>query len=173
MPGLYSKKREGPLKMIELPSGPWENVATDFHGPLSSGEHLLVVIDEYSRYPVVGIVSSTSCKAAIPKSDKIFSEFGIPIKVKSDNGPPFNSIEFKKIFNHMGFNHKPIQPEHPESNGLVEKFNANLEKVMHTAKVESINWRQELNTFLRNYRATPHLTTNESPADLLFQKKQL
>ena len=71
----------------------------------------------------------------------------------------------------MGFDHKPIQPEHPESNGLVEKFNASLEKVIHTAKVESKNWRQELNTFLRNYRATPQLTTKEAPADLLFQKR--
>ena len=69
----------------------------------------------------------------------------------------------------MGLDHKPIQPEHPESNGLVEKFNANLEKVMHTAKVESKNWRQKRNTFLRNYRATPQLTAKESPADLLFQ----
>ena len=69
----------------------------------------------------------------------------------------------------MGLDHKPIQPEHPESNGLVEKFNANLEKVMQTAKVESKHWRQKRNTFLRNYRATPQLTAKESPADLLFQ----
>ena len=78
------------------------------------------------------IVSSTSYKAAIPKFDKIFSEFGIPVKVKSDNGPPFNGTEFRNFSKYMGFDHKPIQPEHPESNGLVEKFNASLEKVIHT-----------------------------------------
>ena len=96
------------------------------------------------------------------KFDKIFSEFGIPIKVKSDNGPPFNGVAFKNFAKYMGFDHKPIQPEHPESNGVAEKFNANLEKVIHTAKVESKNWRQELNIILRNYRATHHSTTIEN-----------
>ena len=82
-----------------------------------------------------------------------------------------NECFIQTFSKYMGFDHKPIQPEHPESNGLDEKFNASLEKVIHTAKVESKNWRQELNTFLRNYRATPQLTTKEAPADLLFQKR--
>ena len=49
------KNEKEPLKMTALPNGPWENVVTDLHGPLSSGEHLLVVIDEHSQYPVVEI----------------------------------------------------------------------------------------------------------------------
>ena len=55
IPGQVSvlKIEKEPLKMTELPNRPWENVATDFPGPLSRGEHLLMVIDEYIRYPVV------------------------------------------------------------------------------------------------------------------------
>ena len=163
--------RKEPLKMSVLPNGPWEYVATDFHGPLSSGDYLLTVIDEYSRYPIVEIVKSTSYKAAIPKYDKIFSLFGIPLKVKSDNGAPFNGIEFKNFANYMGFQHQLITPEHPEANGLVEKFNSGLEKIIRTSRIESKNWRKELNSYLRNYRATPHSTTNKAAAELLFQSQ--
>ena len=53
----------------------------------------------------------------------------------------------------------------------MEKFNTGLEKILHTSNVEQKDWCRELNTYLRNYRATPHLTTNESPANLLFQKR--
>ena len=39
-----------PLKMIELSKGPWQKVNVDFVGPFPSGEYVLVVIDNYSRY---------------------------------------------------------------------------------------------------------------------------
>ena len=39
-----------PLRMTDMPSGPWQKVHLDLYGPLPSGEHLLVCIDRYSRY---------------------------------------------------------------------------------------------------------------------------
>jgi hypothetical protein len=44
----------------------------------------------------------------------------------------------------------------------------NLGKVVQGAKVEGKPWRQQLYYFLRNYRATPHSTTNQPPATLIF-----
>ena len=84
-----------PLKMSALPSGPWHHVAADFYGPLPSGQTLMVVIDEYSRFVEVETVSSTSAAAVIPKLDKIFATHGIPELLKTDNGPPFTSHAFK------------------------------------------------------------------------------
>ncbi|KAK3747024.1 hypothetical protein QZH41_010333 [Actinostola sp. cb2023] len=55
--------------MSPLPTSPWQEVSIDFKD-LSSGEYLLVITDDYSRYPVVEIVRSTSAKAVIPKLDK-------------------------------------------------------------------------------------------------------
>ena len=52
--------RREPLQPTPLPSGPWIAVAIDFAGPFPSAEYLLVVTDEYSRYPEVENVSSTS-----------------------------------------------------------------------------------------------------------------
>ena len=64
--------------MTELPEGPWRELSVDFCGPFPSGDCLMVVIDEYSRYPEVELLKSTSTKTDVPKIDKIFASFGIP-----------------------------------------------------------------------------------------------
>ena len=38
-----------PLQMSDLPDTVWQDVSADFYGPLPTGEHLLVIVDEYSR----------------------------------------------------------------------------------------------------------------------------
>lgn len=80
-----------PLRMSALPSSPWEKVGVDFCGPFPSGDHLLVVIDEYSRYPEVEILQSTLARATITKPDEIFSTVGISFEVKTDTGPLMES----------------------------------------------------------------------------------
>ena len=119
-----------PLKPTPLPDRPWQRVAADFWGPLSSGQHLLVVIDEYSRYPEVEITSSTSGPATIPVIDKIFATHGIPESVKTDGGPPFNGNEFAMYSRWAGFTHRKVSPEDPEANGLAEAFMKTVKKNM-------------------------------------------
>ena len=71
----------------------------------------------------------------------------------------------------MGIEHHTITPLHPRANGLVENFNRMINKVIRTSAIERKCWKQELFKFLRNYRATPHVTTGKCPADLLFQSR--
>ena len=52
-----------PLVMSELPSKPWEYVAIDCCGPFPTVELVFVVVDEYSGYPELEIVTSTSMSA--------------------------------------------------------------------------------------------------------------
>ena len=87
--------------MSELPSGPWGNISIDFCGPLPSGNNLFVMVDEYSRYPIIDIVKFVSPRSAIPILDKVISTFGLPRIVKSDNGSPFQSYELKQFAENM------------------------------------------------------------------------
>ena len=65
-----------PLKLTPLPDGPWQQVSIDF---CEVAEHyVLVVIDDYSRFPEVDIVHSTSAKAVLPKLDRVFATYGVP-----------------------------------------------------------------------------------------------
>ena len=103
-------KNAEPLKMTELPKGPWKEVSVDFCGPFSTGEYLLVVIDDYSRFPEVETLHSTSYEATKPKLDAIFSRQGYPEVLKSDNGPPFQGQEFAAWAKERGFTHRKITP---------------------------------------------------------------
>jgi len=165
-----SKTAREPLRMTKLPDRPWSEVSIDFFGPLPQGQYLLVVLDDFSRYPEVEITTSTSAGATIPKLDRIFSTHGIPEVVRSDNGPPFQSIEFANFAKHMGFKHRRVTPLWPEANGEVENFMRNLKKVCTVAQLESRPWKQQLYGFLRDYRATPHCSTKVAPATALFNR---
>ena len=159
-------KRE-PLQVSPLPAAPWKETSVDFAN-LPNQEYLLLITDDYSRYPVVDIVKSTSAATAIPKLDRVFSEFGVPDVAKSDNGPPFNSKEFASFADDLGFKHRKVTPKWARANGEVERFVRTVKKVIKTAKLEHKNPKQELNRLLRNYRATPHSTTRVAPATALF-----
>ena len=65
-------KPKKPLQMTELPERPWQKISLDFRGPYPSGEYCLIVVDDYSRYPVVELVSTTSAAAVILRLDKTF-----------------------------------------------------------------------------------------------------
>ena len=157
------------LHMSELPAAPWTELSADFKEIGQNKGYLLVFIDDFSRFPVVEPVTSTSAKAVIPKLDKIFSTFGIPQVLRTDNGPPFNSEEFANFAQYMGFTHRKIMPRWPQANGIAERLMRSLKKVYQTAHAEHKSSQQALNQFLRNYRATAHPTTGKSPSSLLLQ----
>ena len=156
-----------PLKMSHLPDRPWKELSIDFIGPFPTGESLLVVMDDYSRFPEVEIVHPTSSNTVIPKLDAIFARQGIPSELRSDNGPPFNGGEFASFASYLGFKHRRITPLWPGANGEVERLMKTLGKAIRAAFIDQRNWKQELYTFLRQYRATPHSTTGVSPSELL------
>ena len=160
-----------PIKLSAMPEGPWEKVLIDFYGPLTSEEHLLVVIDRYSRFPEVEIVKSTRASIDIPKLNRIFPMHGIPKIVMSDNGPPFLSAAFARYAITLGFKHQFGTPYWPQANGEVKKFNQCLGNAIQIAASEGKVWKQELQRYLFQYRVTPHSITSVAPCKLLFNRK--
>lgn len=57
------------LQMTPLPNGPREQVSINFCRV--ARHHVLVGIDDYSRFPETEVVLSTSAKAMIPKLDRV------------------------------------------------------------------------------------------------------
>ena len=158
-----------PLQMSNLPKAPWTELSMNFGlAPTGSNEYLLVLIDDYSRFPLVEIVRSTSSKVAIPYLDKIFSEYGIPEVVRTDNSPAFSSHKFNEFSKHMGFTHRKVTPYWPRANEEAERFMHTVKKVIKAAVMENKVWKQEMHKFLWNYRATPHTSTKTSPATAFF-----
>jgi len=93
----------------------------DFCGPFPNGDYLLVVSDDFSRFPEVEILRSTSAKAAIPHLESVFARQGIPEMVRTDNGATFNSKSL--IFaTQLGFKHRRITPVWPRASGEAESL---------------------------------------------------
>ena len=165
-----TQKSRTPIIMTETPSEAWERVAADFCGPFPTGELVLVVIDERSRYPEIEIVNSTSAESTETALEKIFATHGNPQVLKSDNGPPFNSHAFKDLCIQKGIQHRRITPRWPEANGLVENFMKSVGKATKTAHAEGKNWMTELYRYVANYRQTPHPATGKSPREVFILK---
>ena len=148
-----------PIKTAPMPNSPWDKVKIDFYGPLPTGQYILVVIDCYSRFPEIEILTTISAQKVIPKLDSIFTRHGIPSHLTSDNGPPFQSHEFGRYMTAMGITNTTSTPLWPQGNAEVEAFMKPLGKAIKTAHLERRPWQQELSRFLLTCRSTPHSTT--------------
>ena len=166
-----SQERE-PLRMTPLSSEPWKEVVVDFWGPIHTGEYLLVTVCKQSRWAEVEFVTSTRARAVIPKMDKTFASLGIPVSVSSDNGPPFNSQDFRDFSKYLGFRHERKTPLNPQANAEAEQFMRVLKKLYQISKLTGSNFKQEVFRFLRAYRATPHCTTKVAPVDLMYSGRK-
>ena len=164
-----------PLKPNPLPAELWETVYVDHWGPTRDGEHMLVFIDAFSKYPEVIGVMGTSADDNIEAFAQVFARHGVPRLLRSDNGAPFNGKEshlLTRYLKYMGVKHKTnFSAEDPESSGQVEAFMKHLGKVYHTAEISGQDPRFALQNHLMQYRATPHPSTGKPPAELLFGRQ--
>ena len=83
------------------------------------GKVFLIVVDAHSKWPEMITVPSTD---TINVSMMLFSRYGLPEQIVSDNGPQFCSEEFACFMKENGIKHILCSPYHPSSNGLAEIF---------------------------------------------------
>ena len=96
--------RTHPPPMIEreTPIGPWVNCSADFKGPIAGKYYFHVLIDNYSRWPEVEVVSSTDFAHLRPALDRSFGLLGIPSSITHDNDHPINGMHGEGIQKEWG-----------------------------------------------------------------------
>ena len=139
-------------KMTTLPQQPWEVVELDFCEPFLNREYAMVLMDQFSRYPEIELTRSNAITPVQERLKKIFATHGVPKVVQTDNGPPFNSHEFKQLATETGFIHKPVTPYHPKAQGQVENFNKLINKMAAIAKQDHINFHEATYDMFQAYR---------------------
>ena len=161
-----TKLREEPIKPSVIPSKPWETISADFCGPYPDGHYNLVVIDKRTQYPEVEPTCTTGSKTAIEKFKKIFAHHGVPEKLETDNGPPFNSKDFATFAENEGCTHHHITPLHPRANVEAERFMKLLnkaEQIAHRHNKDKLERNMAIQEMLAAYRDTTHPATGVSP----------
>ena len=70
-----------PLEPNLMPEGPWRELHADFKGPIGGNYYLHIVIDQFSKYPEVDILKSTSFKKLRPVLERIFAKWNSRVKL--------------------------------------------------------------------------------------------
>ena len=119
----------------------------------------------------VDVIYSTTSEVIIKCLDKLFSIYGVPRTLRTDNGANLVSAEMDGYLNEMGIRRGLTTTLWPRANEEVERQNRSLLKAMVAVQVEKKDWRSELNKYLLAYRSTPHTITGKSPTELLYGRK--
>ena len=98
-------------------SAPMEQTSADLFQ--IGNVHYLLLVDRFSKFPLVSRLSSLSSKAVIDRLKTWFFLFGFPRSIRTDGGPQFRS-EFRKFCDHYSVIHELSSPYHPEGNGAAE-----------------------------------------------------
>ena len=119
------KQKKEPLIPHNVPVVPWSKVGTDLCH--LKNKDYVIVVDYTTNYFDLSKPPNTRSSTVIAHTKSIFSKYGIPLEVFSDNGPEFSSHEYKLFAQEYDFKHTTSSPEFPENNGLVER-------TIHTVK---------------------------------------
>ena len=147
-----------PLLPTTLPSHPWERVAADLCQ--LKGSVYLVVVDYFSRYIEVKQMTSTTATKVIEALKSVFSRYGIPEVLMSNNGPQFACSEVEDFAAQYKFTHITSSPLYPQSNGLAERSVKTVKGLLRDAEDPYLA--------LLAYRATPLPWCHLSPAILNY-----
>ena len=109
-------------------SFPWTKIATDiFH---FEGDSYLLLVDYTSRYPVIHKLTSMTAQYLIGPLKIIFSEYGWPDTIVSDNGPCYMAEVLTKTMQEYSVNHITSSPPLPPIKWTCGKVCSNCEKLV-------------------------------------------
>ena len=160
-----------PLTPIPV-SGPFDRVGVDVLQlpKTSSGKRYAVVFMDYlTKWPEVFATSDqTAPTIAKLLVEEVISRHGVPSQLLSDRGPSFLSRLLLGVCSVMGVKKVNTSAYHPQSDGLVERFNRTLTDMLAKTVKPGVEWDARLPYVLFAYRATLQVSTSESPFFLLY-----
>ena len=160
-----------------ISGAPFERVCVDVVGPLPTtrdgNKYLLVVVDTFTKWPeAVPVPDIQATTVARELVDVVFSRFGIPRELHSDQGTNFEAEVFKEVMALVGIHKTRTSPMRPQSDGQVERFNRTLwEMLAKVVDQHQRDWDRCLQMVLLAYRGTQHTSTGFSPAALTLGRE--
>jgi hypothetical protein len=136
-----------------------------------NGHMYLVIVDAYSKFPEVRKMANTTSTATISVLREMFSRYGLPEILVSDNGPQFRSDEFEEFCKKNGILHRTSAVHKPSTNGQAEIVVKLLKTAIKQAAETNTDVDTAINRYLLIHRTTPHSTTGESPSTMLMGRR--
>jgi hypothetical protein len=172
-------QRKGPGVRVRPPmkkylsSEPFQRVAIDILGPLpltpSGNKYLLVLTDYFSKWvealPLPNQEAQTIADALL---DNVFTRFGMPTELHSDQGRNFDGNLVKMMCERLGIYKTRTTRYHPQSDGQTERMNRTLLSSLAKLCHDERSWDRVTSLVLLQYRSTVHSATGFTPNMLMF-----
>ena len=168
--------RMAPMQVVR--SGyPMERIALDILGELpvteNGNKYILVISDYFTKwtesFDMPNMEARTCAKILV---NEAVSRFGVPNKIHSDQGRQFESNLFAEMCDLLQIEKTRTTPYHPQSDGMVERFNRTLCAMLSTLVDENHdNWDTLLPYVMMAYRSTEHETTGMTPNALMLGRE--
>lgn len=162
----------GPMQQ-HVVNEPWHTIGMDIMGPFPTAatqkRFLLVVVDYFTRWiELFPMNSTTSMNIANVLTNEVFSRYGFPRYIISDNGPQFISELFQNFCDTLGIEQKFTANYHPQSN-MTERVNRTLKPMIAIyAQKQPNSWDKEIPKLAFALRTAVNETTGETPAFMMF-----
>ena len=110
-----------PLNPWVWPTIPWHRIHADFLGSISN-KTVLVIVDSHSKWPEAFAVQNMSEQETVQIFNNLFTQYGYPSHVVTDNFQSFVGEFFTSTMKRLGIRHSTTPPHCPATNGAVENF---------------------------------------------------
>lgn len=165
-----------PLVPLPIIGTPFSRIAMDIVGPLSKSsrghKYILVIVDYATRYPEAIPLRTANAKNVAHELMMLFSRVGIADEVLTDQGTCFMSRVMSSLYRWLKVKRIRTSVYHPQTDGLVERFNQTLKKMLKKlVEVDGRDWDQLIPYVLFAIREVPQASTGYSPFELLYGRR--
>lgn len=169
----FRKTARAPLQRIPIANRPFEKIAMDAMGPLprtpSNNTHIIVISDYFTRWPEAYPVPDLTTETVIKVLQQFIATHGIPEHLITDRGTSFISEAIQRVYKSLGITKHTTTALHPQSDGVVERFNSKLIKTLtHLVREQYNLWDEFLPFALLTHRTSIHSSIGDTPAFVLF-----
>ena len=162
------ERRKKPLLHC-IPGEPFECVGMDFKEMDTRNRYALVFQDYLTKWPEVFPVKDRSATTVATCLAELVWRHGVPAKIIHDRAAEFLSDVLQDTAVILGIKQLPTSGGHPQSDGLVERFNRTLKTMlMKLVEKKGKNWDKLLGPVLLAYRTSPHSSSGETPFFLMY-----